>query len=538
MPVKTEPTPSDEINLRGAWRTLRRAVPAILAITALAAGGAYLLTKRQAPEYQASATILSVGSPTTNQNLNQTLVSPPALPQDALRDALSGPAVLTTIRNGLPSLGLNGKALTDLQAQLDRDAAGTPKTFTLKGLPDAFGNAVYNLSVKDARPEIAAGLANLAAASLVSWDTNRGVTMAKASRRAVQGQLTDLSDPTFTRGLDPRAVSDARTRLSGQLSNLTALERAAVGSLSVLRAAVPPAQPVTSSPTKNALLAGAIAAFLAIAASFLIGAGSRSVEGGQDFRALDLRVLAEVPRIDARGKGPLGVLAALTRGNAAEALALARFNALNVLGKDRERVILITSPVAGEGKSSLTASLGAAFAANGQKTLIVDADLRRPAQSALWSRVSSSAEWVALPGAAPFPTEEARDFRAAILRPDAAQARKLRENLHLLPAGPLGGHSTDFLASEGVGAILRSWASGYDVVLLDSPPLATAADAVLLSGAAAGVLLVSEPGRADYRTFQGVLDALSLAGANVLGVVLNKTTARRRAYGSREPAKA
>ncbi|HEX2865250.1 MAG TPA: Wzz/FepE/Etk N-terminal domain-containing protein, partial [Deinococcales bacterium] len=349
MPGRPDPT-QDDINLRGAWRTLRRSFPLILAVAVVAGGGAYLYTKGKAPEYQASATILSAGNPTTNTNLNQTLISPPALPQDAVRDALNGPTVLKSIRDSLPSIGVSGNDLTDLRTQLNRDMSGNPKTFSLKGLPDAFGNALYTLTVRDTRPEVAAGLANLAASALVTWDTNRGINMARASIRAVQSQLSDLNDPAFTRTLDPRAVADSRSRLTAQLTNLTALERAAVGSLSVLRAAVPPDQPVTASPTKNAILAAVIAAFLAAAASFLIGTGSRSVEGGNDLRALDLRVLAEVPHLDARGKGPLGVLAGLTRGTAAEALALARFNALNVLGKDRERVLLITSPVAAEGK--------------------------------------------------------------------------------------------------------------------------------------------------------------------------------------------
>ncbi|HWG85644.1 MAG TPA: hypothetical protein VNT60_09210 [Deinococcales bacterium] len=523
---------NDDINLSRAAAAVKASLLPIIAVAILAGAAAYGVTRNGTPEYQATASLLQTGTQLSGATaISQQAVAPAALPPEALRQALSSSAVLNSIRARLGEVpGLTTAERERLSAALRDDATRGLETLDVKGQPDAFGNGTYTLSANAADPEAAAGLTNLAARTLIEWDRNRAVDSLRSLRAAVQAELNAVNAQLQSaRGSTAEFLTVRRNDLTSRISDLNAQERSTSSVLTLLRPAVAPTDPIKPTPVRNAILAGLLGAFFTAAYVMLRQLGSRTVDSANDLRGLDLRLLGSVPRVRS-GRGA-AVLAAVSRGPAAEAVARLRYSLLSVLGKGKPKVILVTSASAGEGKTTITGALGNSFSAAGQKVLVVDADGRRAGQNNLWSRVAPGAEWVPLPGSDPFPTEEARDLKSAVLRPDAAQAKRLRENLHLLPAGAAGAAYTD----EQLATALRTWSVGYDVVLIDSPPAEATADALMLASLSDGILMVLEPGQVSVDSLERVLDGFSLSDARVLGVVFNKSAAQR-SYASAAPA--
>ena len=185
-------------------------------------------------------------------------------------------------------------------------------------------------------------------------------------------------------------------------------------------------------------------------------------------------------------------------------------------------VLMVASPAAGEGKTTLAAQLAASLARAGYATLLVDGDLRRPSLHRLF-------------GAAPTPG--LCDLLAGEYGADAAVRPTAVENLHLLPAGALTPRASAGLAQAVVPALFDGLRARYDFVLVDSGPLLLVSDAFLLARPADGVILSVRPGvsqAADvYAAYQQLVDH----HLPFTGVVVNGIPGRSRyaeAYGDRE----
>ena len=169
----------------------------------------------------------------------------------------------------------------------------------------------------------------------------------------------------------------------------------------------------------------------------------------------------------------------------------------------------VTSPSSGDGKSTLTANLGVAIAQLGVKTVIVDADLRRPRQHEIFD----------LPNLAGL-TTLMRSGRTAEPVPTA------HENLSLLPAGPPLGNEVEELHVQ-FGFVLRELLDTDVFVLVDTPPVLPVSDARLVASHVSSVLLVVASGAQRPSTLVSALEKLQLAEAKVSGVVLNMAPRER-----------
>jgi len=109
------------------------------------------------------------------------------------------------------------------------------------------------------------------------------------------------------------------------------------------------------------------------------------------------------------------------------------------------------------------------------------------------------------------------------------------ENLGLLPAGPYPGPTAPFLRSDRLGAMMEGVREKYDYVVVDSPPVGGAADALLLAQQADAVVLVLAAGETQKDAVTEAKRLLAAADANLLGCLLNKATARSRVYYSYSP---
>jgi capsular exopolysaccharide synthesis family protein len=176
--------------------------------------------------------------------------------------------------------------------------------------------------------------------------------------------------------------------------------------------------------------------------------------------------------------------------------------------------LLITSTRAAEGKSSTTLALSQNFARLGNRVLLIDADLRKPA-------FTTGSE----------PTE---GLSKLITNQDPLSAHVLKtqfENLWLVPCGPLPPNPAELLASPRLKALINEAMSQFDMVIVDGPPVLGLADAPLLGGVCKGTLLVVESGKTRTPAAVDAVSRLKASGSHIVGAVLTKYRSRAGSYG-------
>ncbi len=180
---------------------------------------------------------------------------------------------------------------------------------------------------------------------------------------------------------------------------------------------------------------------------------------------------------------------------------------------ERHKVVLVTSALPQEGKTTVSSLLARSFAQMEWRTLLVDADLRKPSIHNLFGIDRSPGLTDLLEGRCP---------------EEGAIASSNIPHLDLLSAGSITTSAAELLQSPATPVLLKSLAAGYDYVVVDSPPLTSITDTLLLSGYVDGILFVVN-GQVSPREF--VKSAREqLQDRPVLGVVLNGISTPKK-YG-------
>lgn len=212
--------------------------------------------------------------------------------------------------------------------------------------------------------------------------------------------------------------------------------------------------------------------------------------------------------------GRLPDLAILGDGPAAEAFRALRANVKFAGGEHPARVVLLADAGVGEVRPTVAANLAVALAQAGDTTLLIDADLRRPSQHAIFSAANDRGVATFLRGTdATLPT-----LTTAI------------PNLILLPAGPPPPGPAELLAADRFRLLLALARESATFVIIDAPPVSAVADALGIAVAADGVLLLVRAGHTRRTAAQRAKEQLLRVGANLLGVVLTDAKMERGAY--------
>jgi capsular exopolysaccharide synthesis family protein len=187
------------------------------------------------------------------------------------------------------------------------------------------------------------------------------------------------------------------------------------------------------------------------------------------------------------------------------------------------KVLVVTSALPGEGKSTVSCNLATVLAQAGRRVLLLDADLRC---SSIDRHLGISKE----PGLsnmfATEPTECKHNQPIAEL-----------PNLHVMPAGFRPAGPTEILSSAKMLQLIADWRKEYDHIIVDTPPILPFADALVLSARADGVILVTRSGVSRRKALSRAMDVLSRSSANVLGFVLNAVQNPEYYYEYPEPYK-
>ena len=173
-------------------------------------------------------------------------------------------------------------------------------------------------------------------------------------------------------------------------------------------------------------------------------------------------------------------------------------------------IYAVTSDFAHTGKTVVSANLAASFAGLGKRVLLVDADLRNPAQHKVFGLHRS-------PGLSEVAAGLCTDYDSVVVPTGV-------EGLDLVPAGHIPPNPTELLSSSAFEAFIRAMQDKYDALFLDFPPACVVVDALIPASIITGL--------SDRRAVSDALSALSGVGAKVLGVVLNGVDPKEGGYGS------
>lgn len=328
-------------------------------------------------------------------------------------------------------------------------------------------------------------------------------------------------------------VTDASAERSAELANAVveslseAVERIAPqdedGNATVMTTTVTPAEVPAdpASPDVPLALAGGVLAGL------LAGLALAWLREALDSRVRDAEVLAELTDLPVLGNVPAWpaengrvVVAAAPHSQAAESFRQLRTNLqfLRVAddgGAAGAHVVVVTSSLSGEGKSTVSANLAATLAETGARVLLVDADLRRPAVAEALGIEGGVGLTTVLVGQAGL---------------DDVVQRWGEAGLSVLPSGPVPPNPAELLSSPAMRAFLADARSRYDHVVVDTTPVLPVADASVLSRVADGIVLVGNVRRVRRRELSQALGDLAQVSARVLGVVLNQVRRDDESY--------
>ncbi|HEX9224143.1 MAG TPA: polysaccharide biosynthesis tyrosine autokinase [Candidatus Acidoferrales bacterium] len=199
----------------------------------------------------------------------------------------------------------------------------------------------------------------------------------------------------------------------------------------------------------------------------------------------------------------------LPKSQMSEAFRALRTSLLLSQAERPPQVILVTSALPREGKTTAATNLAVTLAQLGDRTLLIDADLRKPGVSRALSLADGNYAGLS-------------SYLAGVSSLDLITIpHPAVTNLAAIPTGPIPPNPADLLASHRLAAAICELRSQYKFIVIDSPPIMAATDAVILSVQADGVLLVVRSGATPKEAFSRTRDLLASVKCRLLGVVLN-----------------
>lgn len=522
--------PTSDVDFTLVTKALLRFLPFLLLLGTLAGVSTYLYSRSKPPVYRASAVVLATNGQGSNVGIvTQTLVTAPPLPDGAAEQALKSSVVTSQILLELArTVNLVTADRAVLVAKLQQQVKRNQIT-SLQLIPqtDPYGNGLYTIQADASSANAARILADTAAKKLIAWDAGRASEGIAQSAEVLRSQIADINERlgnTVTGSVERQTLIATRASLEQNLARVTVLISAATGTLRLVSPASLPYAPIAPRPTRE----GALAAFLTLlAGAALVSVRTltdKTVKSEDDLLDFGLPTLGTLPRLR---KGDIlrgGLLSHASESSLYESISFLRVNLLSMFQQPHLRLTL-SSTAPGEGKSSVTAALADAFGTAGKRVLIIDGDLRRSTQTAVWGNKTASPEWRQLIG-----TGGARNLQQALNDPDNVQVIKVEANVDLLPAGPGIQESLVMLSQLNLDSMLMRWEQAYDIVLIDSPPVLALADGLVLAKHTHGIVLVTEARRTSIHAVRGTLRRAERAGANVLGFVINKVNKKDSDY--------
>ena len=367
---------------------------------------------------------------------------------------------------------------------------------------------IISIAALASKPRLSTLIANATANTFVTLHKQDARRQLEAAQAALTAQLRDAQ----VRGATPQELDAIRQ----QLANLSTELATAGSDLTTIPAEVPDA-PYTPRPVRNGVLAFFAALFLGIIAALARDRLTPRVGSPREVsRVLGLPLLVGLPFVRHR----FGRRRRLLRAVANEAYQTLQASVRFYLPPTKQQVILVTSSVEGEGKTSAAAGLARALARVGQKTLLISGDLRFPTLHELFMTPLSPGLSDILVAAS---SNGARPNAMSVAIDESVQivVGGVGDNLHVISSGTPVPDPSKLLFSEALAAFFAAIEErDYQYVIVDGPPLLGIADSHALAQSVDSVIVVSRLGLATLEDLTELRDTLERLEVNTLGVVV------------------
>ena len=350
--------------------------------------------------------------------------------------------------------------------------------------------------------------------------------IARRQEEGLQRQLSGLKDTTLAEqdrsvryNILRRDVDTNRTLYDGLLQRfkeVSAASRITSNNISVVDRADPPIGPVSPRPLLNLAFALIVGLTAGIGFVMLREHFDDAVRSSEDIeRMLGTSMIGLVPVL--KGDFDPQVELRNKKSELSEAYSALRGSLLLATPTGAPPSLLITSSGPAEGKSTSSYAIAMSFAQIGRRVVLVDGDMRKPAQH----RNVGVANKLGL-----------ANILASQSTIEQALVPTEEPNLTFLPAGPVPINPAELIVGPGMAALLDTLKSQYDIVIIDGPPVLGLADAPALASQVDSTLFVIEANRAHSRQANAALGRLRAANARIVGALLTKFDAKAIGYST------
>jgi receptor protein-tyrosine kinase len=494
MPVQPTDAPqdaataNDQTGLRRQVRVIRRRFPIVLICAVLAPAAALAYSLNQPTEYTAKSVLYF-----RNPAFDNTIPGQPntgGQPVDPTREAA------TNLR--LVSLSVVAdRAARAVDRRLNGQDLAKKIDISQEGDSDLVG-----IAATDRSKVRAARIANAFGREYIAFRRDADRSKINQAKILAQNEL---------RGLTGAAADGQRARLLRQrIDQLETIASLVTGNAELVQLARPPSSPSAPTPRRDAAFALAFGLLLGVGLAFLVDRLDRRLRDPKEIEETVRRpVLGTVPSSRVLQRGRIGDRP-LPPGEA-EAFRMLRAN-LRYFNVDRDiKSVLITSAAPGDGKSTVAANLAFASAEAGTKTMLIEADLRRPTLAGLLGANLAPGLTNLLAADAAF--DEVVQKVPVPGRPD--------RSLDVVIAGPIPPNPTDLMESDALRQVVRDAEADYELVVIDTPPTSVVSDAIPLVTQTSGVIVVARLGKTTREGLVYLRDQLALLEAHTLGLVVN-----------------
>ncbi len=490
--------------LRSILGMVRRRWPIILVCIVAAGGIAFFVEHRKPKQYSATATLLFQDTNLSAEFGGASLFEPSS---DPATQAATNLGLVSSRNVSAATAQALGGGTTEAQVAVAVAAASVG------------ASNLVSVTATTGDPDRSAKVANTYAQTFITEQEQAYRNTVLRARQLVLQQVAQLSKSS---GNGAQIAS-----LNGQANRLLALEGLQNGNVQQVATAAPPTAPSSPHVKKMTALGLLLGLFLGFGIALLVDQLDRTIKSLDEVEGmLDAPLLGSVPdsRTLSRSVGHAEI-GSRTDLEPFDAVA----TNLRYLDVERPvRSVVVTSAQPGDGKTTVAWNLSAAAARGGADVLLIEADLRRPKIAAGGDLSNDDGLSTLLAGMS--------TLAESILTVDSGHDEAAgADRFDVILAGPAPPNPIGLLESTAMQTLLRDMERRYDLVVLDSPPVAAVADAIPLTRNVDGVLVVVRPGHTRRDTLDSLRHQFANVGAPLLGMVVNGARASNSyqgAYGS------
>ena len=350
--------------------------------------------------------------------------------------------------------------------------------------------------------------------------------LAKSNERDLRGLLEQtrfeaarLGEKSIQLGILKRKVDTNRylyDALIKKMKERGITERNQSVNVWIIEKAQIPKLPSSPKKKRNILLGIILGLFGGIGLAFFFEYLDNTVKTPEDIEEkFDIPVISTIDLFKDKKETIVQNVLAQTSSIIAESFKGLRTSVLLSSADNPPKILMVTSIAPSEGKSSISTCLAVTIAQTGKKVLLIDSDMRRPVQHKNFNLENNSG---------------LSSFLAGVSDKNESKNHNPVKNLDIITAGPIPPNPSELLSSKRLKDTLKKFCAEYDMIIIDTPPLASVTDPIILSKHVDGVIIVTWAGKTTYEMLGKGLKQLKEVNAPITGLVLNRFNAKKSGY--------